>query len=407
MPTFVYQGINSKGRTVTGTMPAEHESELEEKLQQLGLWLVSAEHQKAEKEGAGAGSHWGVFGGTGRRELINFCTLMSFQLKVGIPMVQALQVAGEDCENPKFRMVISELRHRVEAGTLLCEALDHYPRVFAPQFVSLVRAGEQSSALPDTFMELKRYLEWQEQIMADVRQATIYPTIVLLVVCAFVLVLFTFVIPKFVLLLKTANVALPLPTRIIFGVSDFAKSTWWLWLLGLTGVPLAIQLVRHRWLRFAIAFDRFKFAMPLFGPLNHMLAISRFAHNLAVLYRSGVVIIQALKLCGGLVGSPLLAQVILNVAERVEAGDTLSEAMRRHSMFPMLLHRMTVMGEKTGNLDRALENVSEYYNLVIPRRIKKIFTVLEPSLIILLVFIVGTVALAIFLPIVSLIGAIH
>lgn len=406
MQCFNYLSIDRWGRNVAGRMLAEDETGLEEKLRSNGLWLVEAKPDAATKSRS-AGKQGSLFRGTGRRDLINFCTLMGFQLKVGIPMVQALSVAAEDCDNGRFRLVLEELKRCVEAGMPLHEAFEKYPKVFTAQIVSLVKAGEESSALPEAFLELKRYMEWQEQIVADVRQATIYPTIVFCVVCVFVLLLFTFVIPKFVLLLSAANVPLPLATRIVFGVSDFAKATWWIWASVFTVLPAAIQIARRTSEPFAIFFDRVKFSMPIFGELNHMLAVSRFAHNLAVLYRSGVIITQALKLCKGLVGSALLAHVTGDLAQKVESGETLSEAMRKHPVFPSLLIRMTVMGEKTGNLDSSLENVSDYYNLVIPRRIKKVFSIMEPCLILFLVGIVGTVAVAIFMPIISLMGSIR
>ncbi len=406
MQTYIYTGVDRTGRNVAGRMVASDEASLEEKVRAAGLWLIAAEPDRSEAH-AKRGLARFSFGGTSRRELINFCTLMSFQLKVGIPMVTALQVSAEDCEKASFRQIIFELKQHVEAGTMLCEALEKYPSSFSPQFVSLVKAGEQSSALPETFMELKRYMEWQEQIVADVRQATIYPAIVLVVVAAFVLILFTFVIPRFISLLTDAKVALPLPTRIVFGMSDAIKATWWIWFLGLTVGPAGIAIARHYSKRFAIFYDQVKFRLPLFGPLNHMLAVSRFAHNLGVLYKSGVTIVNALKLCRGLVGSVWVSTVVEDVGDRVEAGDTLSEAMRRHPVFPGLLIRMVVMGEKTGNLDHSLENVASYYNLIVPRRIKKIFSVMEPMLILFLVFLVGFVALAIFLPILGLLSAIH
>lgn len=151
---------------------------------------------------------------------------MSFQLRVGTPMVQALSVAAVDCPQVKFREVIEDLRRMVEGGEMLCEAMERYPAYFTPHFTSLVRAGEQSSTLPETLTELKRYLEWQEQTVSEMRQATLYPAIVFLVVCVFVLVLFTFVIPKFVLLLTAARVPLPTLTKVVFAASDFAKATW-------------------------------------------------------------------------------------------------------------------------------------------------------------------------------------
>ncbi|MCX8107571.1 MAG: type II secretion system F family protein [Verrucomicrobiae bacterium] len=404
---YSYIGIDRWGRNVTGKMAAEDEVSLEEKLHALGLWLVEAKREKEEKKKRSAIGGFLSLGGSRRRELINFCTLMAFQLRVGIPMVTALQLAAEDCENERFKVAILELKRLVEAGEQLCEAMEKFPGFFTPQFTSLVRAGEQSSTLPETFLEQKRFLEWQEQIISDVRQATVYPTIVLIVVCLFVLLLFTFVIPKFVLLLKAANAPLPTITKVVFGVSDFAKATWWIWVGILVFVPALVQGARKISEDFAVAFDKFKFKLPVFGQLNHMLVISQFAHTLSMLYRSGVLLTSALKLCRDVVKSAWLSRTLVDVYKRVEAGDSLSEAMRKHDVYPQLLVRMVVMGEKTGSLDQALENVADYYNTIIPRRVKKVFSVIEPSLIILLVGIVGTVAVAIFLPIISLMGSIR
>jgi type II secretory pathway component PulF len=406
MQTYTYVGVDRSGRNVSGKMLATDELNLEEKLRSSGMWLVSAKQDRADAKSKAAGKRARLGGRGGRQELINFCTLMSFQLKVGIPMVTALQVCAEDCENASFREIIFELKQHVEAGMMLCEALEKYPHYFSLQFVSLVKAGEQSSDLPETFMELKKYMEWQDQIIADVRQATIYPIIVLIVVVAFVLILFTFVIPRFVTLLSAAKVELPLPTRIVFGVSGVIKGTWWIWFLLMTLGPTVVALGCRYSKAFAIGFDKFKFKMPLFGSLNHMLAVSRFAHNLGVMYKSGVSIVNALKLCRGLVGSIWVSTCLEDVEGRVEAGDTLSEALRRHPVFPGLLVRMVVMGEKTGNLDHALENVAAYFNLIVPRKIKKIFSIMEPALILFLVMIVGFVAMAIFLPILGLLSAI-
>jgi type IV pilus assembly protein PilC len=406
MPNYGYVGVDRSGRNIAGKMMAVDETELEEKLQGLGLWLVSAKTDRAEERAKARRKGGRAAGGTSRQEMINFCTLMSFQLRVGITMITALQVAAEDCENANFRGVLLEVKQHIESGVQLAEALERFPRVFEPQFVSLIRAGESSSALPETFQELKRYLEWQDAIMADVRQATIYPAVVLAVVVTLVGVLFTFVIPRFVMLLTAVKVALPLPTRIVFGLSDAIKATWWLWLLIFTVVPAGIAIGKHYSPKFAILFDKLKFKIPLFGGLIHMLVISRFAHNLGILYSSGVSIVNALKLTRGLVGSIWVSTVLEDIVARVEAGDALSEGLRRYPVFPPLLIRMVVMGENTGNLDKALGNVSEYYNVIVPRKIKKIFAIMEPMLIVFLVGLVGFVALAIFLPILSLLGSI-
>ena len=396
MPNYVYTGVDGRGRTAKGRIQADDEVELEEKLRGNGVWLVEA---RAEAANVGMADR---VGNGGRRELINFCTLMGFLTKVGIPLVQALEIAANDCEKPAFNLVLADLKRNVECGFQLAEAMERYPRVFSQSFTNLIRAGEQSGSLPESFNELKRYLEWVEQMSADVKQATIYPAVVLVATILFVLILFTFVVPKFVILLTATKVPLPMPTRIVFGASDFMKSSWWIVVGALTVVPATIGFLRRRSEAFACAWDRQWFKLPVAGPLSHMLVMARFSQNLAVLYRNGVPLISALKLVRGLVGSQLAAKATVDVCRRIEEGETFSEAMRHHEVFPMLLLRMTLIGERTGQLDSSLENVATYYNQQVPQRLKRLFSLMEPALILFLVAIVGFVALAVFLPILSL-----
>ena len=409
MPVFNYRGVDGRGRSITGTMIAESESGLEEKLRATGYWLLHAEADRGmipEKVGA-AGKRWmNKWGQANRRDLIEFCTLMSFETKAGVPLIQALDVAAQDCENPKFKKLIKVLQRDIEGGLLFYQALEKHPETFAPNFVSMVRAGEISAKLPDTFEDLRAYLEWVDNIIADFRQASLYPAIVMSVVSAFVLFLFSYIIPKFGLLLASTKVPLPLVTQIIFGLSDFAKRTWWIWLLALLLVTVGIKVARAFSKGFAFWIDQMKLQMPILGELNLMLAMSRFTHNLAILYRSGIPIVQSLRLCQNLTGNAVVESAVTTVRESVEAGESISEAMRQRPVFPAMLLRMVVMGEGSGNLDQALQNVAGYYNQVIPRKIKKLFTILEPAVMLFLIGLVGTVAMSIFLPILALMSAI-
>lgn len=408
MQAFAYQSVDQHGRTVRGRMSTKDEVELEERLREKGLWLVEAKEDKpAAKSGRSGSSSPAPGGAVGRRELIDFCTLMSFQLESGIPILTSLEVAAADTNSEKFRHTLLDVKRLVESGEAFNEALSRHPRAFSTHFSSLIRAGEQSGQIPTTFLELKRYLEWQEQVQADIRQATIYPTFVLGAVILFVLCLFTFVVPQFVKLLSAAKVELPLATRVVFGLSDFAKATWWIWISVGVLAPFLVRTLKTYSEAFALAYDRMKFRLPVFGELNHMLVVSRLAHNLSVLYRSGINIINALKLCEELAGSILVGKALADVGERITAGEAISESMRKHPVFPPLLLRMVAMGEKSGTLDKSLDSVATYYNTVIPRRIKKVFSILEPSLILFLVGVVGGVALAVFLPILSLMSAIQ
>jgi len=409
MAVFQYRGLDKAGRAVAGTMAAEDATNLEEKLRASGYWLLDArakEGNQSSKNGNGkAGAMaWGT--GVKRRDLIEFCTMMSFQCRAGVPLVQGLKGVAQDCTNLRFRAVLQGLTHHLEAGLLLNEAMAQYPQVFPRQMTSVLRAGELGADMPGAFTSVRNYLEWLEEMMRDVRQASIYPMIVLFVVCAFVLLLFSFVIPKFVTLLAAANVPLPLLTQIVFGASDFAKATWWIWpLLGLV-LYVSVRTACRLSSGFRLWYDHLKLGLPVFGELQLMLAISRFAHNLALLYKSGIAIVNALKLCEDLVGNAVVERSVHQMQAAIESGDTISESMSRHTIFPSLLVRMVAVGETSGNLDVGLQNVSDYYHDIVPRRIKTIFALVEPALIVFLVMLVGTIAIAIFLPILSLMSAI-
>ena len=201
MPVFRYQAIDKRGRYLNGLMPALDEPNLEVRLRGLGLWLTDAALEKPEAPGAAAprsdvrGLH--LRGKRLRRELIEFCTLMTFQVRAGIPLAKALEVACQDCKDLTFQKVLTGLQAHLESGLRFHEALKRYPEVFSPHFVSVIRAGELSSKLPETLDDLKEYLEWVERVLADVRQATLYPSILITVVAAFVLFLFSTIIPKF------------------------------------------------------------------------------------------------------------------------------------------------------------------------------------------------------------------
>lgn len=407
MPVFNFQAIDREGKAFSGQMPAVSEVALEQKLSETGIWLIDARMQASKVEEQAKGSKRGWFDkGVTRRQIIDFCTLMTFQCKVGVPLLQALDVARQDCENPYFAKILGGMQKNIEAGMLSYEAMERYPQVFTPHFISVIRAGETSGKLPEAFHDLREYLEWVDRVLAEVRQASLYPAITATVVSGFVIGLFIFVIPRFAELLNSVNAKLPLLTEMVFGLSDLLKGSWYIWLLVLPVLIISTLVARRYSRKVERAIDRAKLSMPVFGPLNTMLAISRFTHNLAILYGSGIPIINALELCRGLTGSILVEEAVVAVSESVKSGATLSEAIRKHAIFPPLLVRMVVMGETTGNLDRALQNVSDYYNEIIPRRIKKIVTIIEPAMTLFLIGLVGMVALSIYLPILSLMGTI-
>ena len=230
MPLFQYEAIDRRGRTLTGTMPALDEPTLEQKLRSTGLWLTEAGIRPIGMDPNSAaavrGRGYKLHGSKGRRELIDFCTLMTFQVRVGIPLVKALEVAHQDCKNPQFQEVITGIQGHIEAGLQFHEAMAHYPRVFSAHFLSVIKAGEMTSNLPESFSDLKDYLEWVDRVLADVRQATLYPAIIMTVVFCFVIFLFSCIIPKFAALLDQMHVPQPLLTRVVFGIGNFTQARY-------------------------------------------------------------------------------------------------------------------------------------------------------------------------------------
>jgi type II secretory pathway component PulF len=407
MPLFNFHALDQKGRRFSGQMAAGSESILEQKLIETGAWLVEARLQTNAPSIDTTSAKSELRRGTvTRRTLIDFCTLMCFQTKVGLPLIQALEVARMDSENPFFSKILAAMQNHIENGSLSYEAMEKYPNVFSPHFISVVRAGESSGQLPEAFQNLRDYLEWVDRVLSEVRQASLYPAITFTVVMAFAVGLFIFVIPRFAELLGSVNAKLPLLTELVFGLSKALQTTWYVWLLLIPGAVISLLIARKYSKKVSVTFDKAKLNMPIFGSLNLMLAMSRFTHNLAILYKAGIPLLTGLGLCKGLTGSVIVENALTAVEEAIKSGSTLSEAMRRQPVFPLLLVRMVVMGETTGNLDKALDNVSDYYNEVIPRRIKKIVTIIEPMMTLFLIGLVGCVALSIYLPIIQLMGTI-
>src|SRR5690242_3104975 len=224
MPIFQYEAIDRRGKTLTGTMPAMDETTLEQKLRNTGLWLTEAGVQRTgiDPNSAAAlrGRKFKLRGSKGRRELIDFCTLMTFQIRVGIPIVKALDVACQDCKNQQFQEVLTGLQAHIESGLQFHEAMGFYPGVFSTHFISVIKAGEMTSNMPEAFNDLREYIEWMDRVLADVRQATMYPAIVATVVLGFVIFLFSVIIPKFAALLSSLKIQQPMLTRIVFGLGN-------------------------------------------------------------------------------------------------------------------------------------------------------------------------------------------
>ena len=406
MPVFNYTAIAPSGRTVTGKADVASMEALGAQLAKERLELVDAK--------AGGFSGLGGVGESevvkdltgrekvGRRELVDFFFQLSVLLKAGVPLLKALDLIANDIPDRKFKSVIRNIAAQVQSGSTFAEAAAAFPNAFPPVALALLKVAEKSGTLPEICAELRRYMDWLDKLYADVKQALVYPSILIGATITFMFVIFTFVMPKFIQILDEIKVPLPWLTRQVIAFTHLFQYHWHQLLLGLGGLVVAYKCLMIYYPPFALWMDRKKLQVPVFGPINLMLCMSRFGQNLATMYRSGILMLDSLKLCRELVGNRALAAAVDRIHDGVATGRKIHEMMKESDLFPSLVLQMVTTGENTGKLAESLQNVVDYYNDIIPRAIKKLFGIIEPAIIVSLIILIGTVALSVFLPITSM-----
>ena len=404
MPTYAYKATNDVGKTVKGVMSAETEDALEEALDGQNLYLISAEETNRSAGGGGGG-------GRGRRrvvrskvkrgDLISFTVHLSTVLGAGVPIMQGLDDMVEETENGYFKDVISAIKVSIQEGNSISDSFAAHPDVFSDLYVAILRSGEQTGRVDEVLKELVGFLEWQEELVGTIKQAMTYPVIVVIAVMGLISIMFTFVLPRFLTVFDSFDIPLPLPTRIVIGISGFFQNFWWLLLASAVALIFGYRAA-NRTPQGRMAIDRMKLRIPVFGEMMRKIALSRFSHYLATLFGAGVNIMQALEVVERLVGNAVLADVVRRARLQVGTGQSIAGALRESGEFPSMVTRMVSIGEATGNLEETLQKVSEYYDREVPQTIKRMFTTLESAIIITLGVIVLFVVLSIILPMLSL-----
>lgn len=393
MPGYKYKGRDATGRLVEGVLEAADENALTSKLSEMDVVLVKASPYKI-KEGKTTIS----FGKLKRREIILFTNHLATSIEAGIPVVQAISDFARETSNDRFKKIIEDVERQVLAGTSLSEALSLHPEAFSDLYVSIVSTGEATGKLEIVLQDLVRFLEWQEELTAQVRQASIYPAFLISMIIGVITIMMTVTFPKFIPIFKSFQVKLPAPTVILIGISEFFQSFWWLLLLLIIGF-IGLYKFTYRNPEGKLFWDGVKLKIPLFGKLSHKLVLSQFSHYFSILYSSGIGIIESFHIIQRVVGNEVVRRAISRCAYSVEKGSTIFDALKTEQTFPPLVLRMLQVGESTGSLDTSLQKVSQYYDKEVPASIKKMFAVFEPALIILMGGVVLFIALAIFLPI--------
>ncbi|KAB2968676.1 type II secretion system F family protein [Zoogloea sp.] len=377
MSLYTYRAMDPRGQIVRGQMESSSLAELEARLQRLELDLI---------HGSDAGSRWHRHWRprpVPRRELINLCVQLEHLLSAGVPITDSLTDLADAIRHPRLRQAVADLVSAIEGGANLSQAMARHPDVFDAVFCNLIRAGEYSGHLPEVLRTLCDALKRDDELAAYARRMAIYPAIVGLVVMAALAVALVYVVPELARLFQTAGLPLPWQTRMLIGLSQGVTRHGALLLLAAAGVALGLRhALNHPALR--LRYDAALLRMPVLGALRSKIAMARFSNLLAMMYASGITVLDALRAAEDVVGNTALQAGLRRAGRSIEDGRTVSEAFAAISHFPPLLTRMLRVGERTGGLDKALANVSYFYDRDVREAIEKLQAGIEPALTLML-----------------------
>lgn len=395
MPDFAYRMATADGATVEGAMSAADEVALAAQVRALGGVLISCKVRRVVRSGVRVD----------RRELITFTQHLHTTVQAGIPVLSAIRGYAKQAENPDLGRALNDLANQVEAGQSLSEAMATFPRIFPPLYVNMTAAGEASGKLDAILERLASYLEWRDEMARDLKQATVYPVVVISMVLGLIVFLLSFVLPRFIGIFDGATMELPLATRVLMAVGTLFGANW-PWLAGAT-LLLALGfwlLKRHP--RGAVWLHQRQIALPLFGKAIRFISLSQMTYSLGLLVNAGVNITQALALSRGAVTNLFLAERMAQVGERINAGESLTQAFSHSGQFPPLALQMIAVGEESGQLPESLDRVTQYLRREVQHGLRVAMKALEPAITLFLGVMVGGIALTIFYTLYKMIMAI-
>lgn len=401
MPLYEYKAMDQEGMLVTGKFEAANYEaaalHLEDELQYAPLRLKKKPDSALKSLAEGLQK-------VTRQDLINFTRQFTTLLRAGVPMLAALDALREQVDNPKMKKVIQELYNDVEGGTSFSGALSKHPKLFSEMYVNTVKAGETAGNLDDVLDNLVQQLERDEETTSELKSALRYPMLVLSGMTIAVVILVTYVIPKFANLFASGNAELPAATQILLATSDFFQA-YWMYIVGLivVGTVAFRQWVktdsgRHQW-------DYIKLNLPLFGKIIKLMSVSRFAFVFQTLNESGMPILRSLEVASHAIGNLIIGEAIQKVAARVEKGQGLALPLKETALFPPLVIQMIAVGEESGSLDAMLKNVAVHYEEQVSEITQNIMTYIQPIITLFMGAVVLILAMGVFMPMWSMMDA--
>jgi type IV pilus assembly protein PilC len=398
MPVFTYKGTNRSGGNVSGEVTATSKAELQNLLRRQQITPTKMSEKGKEFNMPTFG------GGVNAKELAIFTRQFSVMIDAGLPLVQCLEILASQQENKMFQKVLTGTRASVEGGATLSAAMRQYPKVFDSLYVNMVEAGETGGILDTILQRLSSYIEKNVKLQRAVKSAMVYPVGVLTVAGGVIILLLWKVVPIFATLFAGLGVDLPLPTKIVIGMSNMIGSIFGLLaLVAFAGMIVGLKI----WYGTAqgrYAIDATILRLPVLGMLMRKIAVARFTRTLGTLIASGVPILEGLDITARTAGNAVVERALQQVRKSLEEGKSLTEPLKDSEVFPGMVTQMISVGEQTGAMDAMLQKIADFYEEEVDAAVKDLLTALEPIMIVFLGVVVGGVVISMYLPLFTLIG---
>lgn len=390
---FTYKAKDSSGRIVSGELDAADQRAATDRLRAMKLALLAIDEVKEESILARLNPFRAR---VKNKEVVIFSRQLSTLVSAGVPLVQGLGIL-EAQASPLFKPVVAAIKADIESGLGIADAMKKHPQVFSTLYVSMIRAGEVGGILDVILERLSAYLEQAEALKAKIKSSMMYPAVLCSVSVVVTVFLLVFVIPTFKNIFAGFGAELPLPTRIVIGISDGLKAN----ALYILPLPVLLFVAYQKYRATAAGAERIDSLMlklPVFGELLKKVAIAKFTRTLGTLIKSGVPILQGLDTVAATAGNVVIEKVVLSCRESVKEGGKLAEPLRKSGVFPDMVVQMIGVGEETGALDTMLIRIADFYDQEVDTAVKGLTSMLEPLVIVVLGVVIGTIVIAMFLP---------
>ena len=425
MPKYSYVALDARGNETKGSIEVGSQNEAIGRVKEMGLFptkITEAEKEKSvtkgkaapkpaakakgKKKGGGININLAIpgFGGKVKpKVLTTFTRQLATLVDAGLPLLRGLRVLEKQERNPVLKRILGELATSIEGGSTFSEALAQHPKTFNKLFVNMVKAGELGGVLEVVLKRLAEFSEKAQKIKAKVKAALFYPSAVMLVAVGIMVLLLTFVVPKFKEVFSGMGVKMPAFTLFVLALSDVIKNN----ILGTLGVIAVLVIIFLLFIKTKFGrrlWDKFQLMVPVFGPVISKVAISRFTRTLGTLISSGVPILQALTIVRETAGNVIIANAVTKIHESVKEGETITAPMEGSGVFPPMVVSMVDVGEQTGAMPEMLLRIADDYDEQVDNAVAAMTSLLEPIMIVFLAVIVGSIVIAMFLPLIAMIS---